>query len=157
MGACEARRGAADSRHHTADGLSHEYAFVVPEAYDSTRPIQVRVQLHGGIGRPRPPVVNRIRVDSLPGAIDEIAVFPAGWAQSMWWSATQTDNLQRILDRLKRTYNIDEPRVSTGASDGEQGVLHGVQRPTLGELSADRRHIAHAVGRRRRLLPAPYR
>ncbi|RPI55172.1 MAG: hypothetical protein EHM55_08670 [Acidobacteria bacterium] len=117
-------RGRQFGRHRTADGLSHEYAFVVPETYDSTRPMQVRVQLHGGIGRARPPAVNRIRVDSLPGAIDEIAVFPAGWAQSMWWSATQAENLQRILDRLKRTYNIDENRVYlTGSSDGGTGAF----------------------------------
>ena len=117
-------RGRQFGRHRTADGLGHEYAFVVPEAYDATRPIQVRVQLHGGIGRPRPSVVNRIRVDGLPGAIDEIAVFPSGWAQSMWWSARQTDNLHRILDHLKRTYNIDENRVYlTGSSDGGTGAF----------------------------------
>ncbi len=119
-----APKGRQFGRHRTSDGLTHEYTFVVPETYDSTRPTQVRVQLHGGIGRPRPPAVNRIRVDGLPGAIDEIAVFPSGWAQSMWWSASQVDNLRRILDRLKRTYNIDENRVYlTGTSDGGTGAF----------------------------------
>ena len=116
---------------HRIDGVDHEYAFTVPATYDPTRPVQVRVQLHGGVGRPRPPAVNRIRVDHLPGAVDEIAVFPAGWAQAMWWSATQSENLHRILDRLKRTYNIDENRVYlTGASDGGTGVFFAAFKDT---------------------------
>jgi predicted esterase len=116
-------RGRQFGRHRTSDGVEQVYAFVVPDTYDSTRPYQVRVQLHGGVGRPRPPAINRIRVDALPGVVDEISVFPAGWAESMWWSASQTDNLNRILDQLKRTYNVDENRVYlTGASDGGTGA-----------------------------------
>jgi predicted esterase len=123
-------RGHQIGRHRT-DGLEHVYAFVVPESYDHRRPYQVRVQLHGGVGRLRPPAANRIRVDTLPGAIDEISVFPTAWAESMWWSARQTDNLQRILDRLKRTYNIDENRVYlTGASDGGTGAFFMAFRDT---------------------------
>jgi hypothetical protein len=124
-------KGRQFGRHRTFDGIDHEYAYLVPETYDATRPIQVRVQLHGGIGRLRPPAVNRIRVDALPGAVDEIAVFPAGWLQSAWWSASQVDNLHRILDRLKRTYNIDENRVYlTGSSDGGTGAFFVAFRDT---------------------------
>lgn len=124
-------RGHEFGRHRTTDGREHHYAFVVPDTYDASRPHQLRVQLHGGVGRLRPPAINRIRVDSLAGAVDEIAVFPTGWEQSMWWSATQTDNLDRILDRLKRTYNIDENRVYlTGASDGGTGAFFMAFRNT---------------------------
>jgi hypothetical protein len=127
----DAPKGRQFGRVRTFDGIDHEYAYVVPDTYDATRPIQVRVQLHGGIGRLRPPAVNRIRVNALPGAVDEIAVFPAGWLQSAWWSASQADNLQRILDRLKRTYNIDENRVYlTGASDGGTGAFFIAFRDT---------------------------
>jgi hypothetical protein len=116
-------RGLQFGRHRTFDGLDHEYAFIVPKNYDSSRPYQVRFQLHSGIARARPPLVNRMRTDALPGVVEEISVFPIGWVRSMWWSATQVDNLARILDRLKRTYNIDENRVYlTGASDGGTGV-----------------------------------
>lgn len=116
-------RGRQFGRHRTLDGMDHEFAFVVPATYDPTRPYQVRVQLHGGIARARPPAVNRIRMDALPGGVEEILVFPIGWVRSLWWSATQVDNLARILDRLKRTYNIDENRVYlTGTSDGGTGV-----------------------------------
>jgi predicted esterase len=124
-------RGHQFGRHRTADGLEHVFAFVVPETYDHRRPYQVRVQLHGGVGRVRQPAANRIRVNSLPGAIDEISVFPAAWAESMWWSARQADNLHRILDRLKRTYNVDENRVYlTGASDGGTGAFFMAFRDT---------------------------
>ena len=118
-------RGLQFGRTRTFDGLEHRYAFVVPATYDSARPYQVRVHLHGGVGRPRPPVVNRIRTNSLPSGVDEIAVFPAGWADSPWWSATQIDNLGRILDQLRRTYNVDENRVYlTGTSDGGTGAFY---------------------------------
>ena len=125
-------RGHQFGRHRTFDGMDHEYAFVIPKDYDASRPYQVRFQLHGGIARARPPVVNRIRVDALPGGVEEISVFPGGWVRSLWWSATQVDNLARILDRLKRTYNIDENRVYlTGISDGGTGVYYvGFRDPT---------------------------
>ncbi len=116
-------RGQQIGRHRTFDGLDHEYLFSVPRSYDASRPYQVRFQLHGGIARARPPAVNRVRTDALPSAVDEITVFPIGWVRSLWWSATQVDNLARILDRLKRTYNVDENRVYlTGVSDGGTGV-----------------------------------
>jgi dienelactone hydrolase len=118
-------RGLQIGRHRTFDGMDHEFAFVIPKDYDPSRPYQVRVQLHGGIARARPPVGNRIRVDALPSGVDEIAVYPGGWVRALWWSATQVDNLARILDRLKRTYNIDENRVYlTGISDGGTGVYY---------------------------------
>ena len=111
--------------HRTFDGSEHDYAFVVPKNYDPTRPYQVRFHLHGGIARARPAAINRIRVDALPSGTEEIRVFPNGWVRALWWSATQVDNLSRILDRLKRTYNVDENRVYlTGTSDGGTGVYY---------------------------------
>jgi hypothetical protein len=118
-------RGLHVGRHRTSDGIDHEYAFIVPETYDPSRPFQVRFELHSGIARARPPSVDRVRTDALPSGVEEIVVFPIGWVQSLWWSATQTDNLTRILDRLKRTYNIDEDRVYlTGTTDGGTGVFY---------------------------------
>ena len=118
-------RGLQFGRHRTADGMDHEYAFVIPRDYDPSRPYQVRFQLHGGIARARPPVGSRIRVDALPSGVEEITVYPGGWVRALWWSATQVENLARIIDRLKRTYNIDENRVYlTGISDGGTGVYY---------------------------------
>jgi hypothetical protein len=118
-------RGLQIGRHRGIDGVEHEYMFIVPKTYDPSRSFQVRFQLHGGIARARPPALNRIRTDALPGGVEEIVVFPIGWVRALWWSATQVDNLARILDRLKRTYNVDENRVYlTGSSDGGTGVFY---------------------------------
>lgn len=116
-------RGLQFGRTRTFDAIDHQYAFVVPKSYDPTRPFPVRIHLHGGVGRPGPMAPTRIRTNVLPSGIEEISVFPVGWAASPWWSATQVDNFSRILDRLKRTYNVDENHVYlTGASDGGTGV-----------------------------------
>jgi dienelactone hydrolase len=124
-------RGIEYGRHRTFDALEHQYAYVIPETYDHTRPTQVRMHLHGGIGRRRPPAVTRLRTDALAASTEEISVFPLGWADAMWWSATQVDNLGRILDRLKRRYNVDENRVYlTGVSDGGTGVYFFAFRDT---------------------------
>ena len=118
-------RGLQFGHHRTLDGLEHDYAFVIPREYDASRPYQVRFYLHGGIARARPAPPNRIRVDALPSGVEEIRVFPNGWVRALWWSGTQVENLARILDRLKRTYNIDENRVYlTGTSDGGTGVYY---------------------------------
>ena len=109
----------------------HDYVVIVPENYDPSRDYPVRVQLHGGVARMRPPDVSRLGVTRLPTAIEEIQVFPAAWATSLWWQASQVENLARILDRLKRTYNVDENRVSlAGISDGGTGVYFMAFRDT---------------------------
>jgi PDZ domain-containing protein len=126
-----APRGQQQGRHRTFDGTEHAYTFVVPQNYDPSRPYQVRVQLHGGASRSDPPDVGRLGIDRLPGTLEEISVFPAGWVDSLWWQASQVDNLSKILDKLKRTYNVDENRVYlTGVSDGGTGVYFMAFRET---------------------------
>ena len=116
-------RGLQFGRTRTADNVEHQYVFDIPESYEPSRAYPVRFHLHGAVGRPRPMAPTRVRTNALRSTIEEIAVFPIGWAQSPWWSATQVDNFARILDRLKRTYNVDENRVYlTGSSDGGTGV-----------------------------------
>jgi predicted esterase len=103
--------------------VEHHFVYVVPESYDPTLSYQVKVYLHDGVRRARPLPLERLRTDVLPSPIDEIGVYPAAWTDSAWWSASQVDNLGRILDRLKRAYNIDENRIFlTGTSDGGTGA-----------------------------------
>ena len=124
-------RGTQRGRHRTFDGVEHSYTFVVPANYDPTRQYQLRVQLHGGIGRPEQPDDTRLGVGRLPGTVEEIAVFPAAWADSLWWQPSQVDNLSKILDTLKRAYNVDENRVYlTGTSDGGTGAYFMAFRDT---------------------------
>jgi dienelactone hydrolase len=106
-------------------GLALDNVVDVPADYDPARKWPVRVTLHGGVGRQAPqpgqppprPLTNRI-----PTA-GEIVIHPRAWSQSEWWTAGQMENIARLLDRVKREYNVDESRVYvTGISDGGTGV-----------------------------------
>jgi predicted esterase len=97
----------------------------IPADYDPARQWPVRVTLHGGVGREAPgpgdqparPLTNRI-----PSA-GEIVIHPRAWAQSEWWTSGQVENIAKLVDRIKRDYNVDESRVYiTGISDGGTGV-----------------------------------
>ena len=124
-------RGTQRGRIRTSNGLLHPYIVVVPENYDPTRTYHVRVQLHGGANRAEPPDQNRMGVDRLPGAVEEIKIFPSAWAESLWWFPSQVENLSKLLDKVKRTYNVDEDHVYlTGTSDGGTGVYFMAFRDT---------------------------
>lgn len=106
-------------------------AVEVPADYDPARAWPVRVSLHGGVDREAPapdgpaprPLTHRA---SLPG---EIVIIPRAWSTSTWWTATQVDNIARLLDLVKRRYNVDESRVYiTGFSDGGTGVFFFAMR-----------------------------
>jgi poly(3-hydroxybutyrate) depolymerase len=104
------------------------YTLDVPQSYDSSRPYQVRVQLHGGVGRPEGTVRGNGSIGSLAGA-DQIYVLPNAWADAMWWDDVQIANVRVILDTLKRTYNVDENRVvMSGVSDGATGTYYFAMR-----------------------------
>ena len=108
------------------------YDLSVPDSYDPERPYQVRVQLHGGvmmreISQPRS---GRGSGVTLPGA-EQIYVMPGGWRDAPWWSRVQIENLDAILDSVKRTYNVDENHVvAAGVSDGATGLYYVAMRET---------------------------
>ncbi len=117
-------------------GSDHATTVVVPKSYLPTLKYPVRVFLHGGVARPDPgegeggggagparPNRARRRLDFKERYI---AVYPSGYADAQWWFSNQMTNFQEILDRLKRTYNIDENRVHLmGVSDGGTGTHRG--------------------------------
>ena len=100
------------------------------QTYDPAKKYQVRVQLHGGVGRPDPtPRGNGI--GNLASGADQIYVLPTAWADAEWWTDRQLENLRTILDRVKRTYNVDENRVVlSGVSDGGTGTYYFAMRDT---------------------------
>lgn len=114
---------------HTMDGVEFAYTMDVPASYDPTRKYQLRVQLHGGVGRPdASPRGNGI--GALAGA-EQIYLLPTAWSQAEWWTDTQLQNLRVLLDRVKRTWNIDENRiVLSGVSDGGTGTYYFSMRDT---------------------------
>jgi hypothetical protein len=110
---------------------------MVPERYDPAQKYQVRVQLHGGVmmreaGAPRGRGGRGGGRGGGPleGA-EQIYVLPAAWRDAPWWSRAQLENLDAILDSVKRAYNVDENRVVlSGVSDGATGLYYVAMRET---------------------------
>ena len=132
-------------------GVLFENTIAVPADYSPARAWQLRVQLHGGVNRRSqtilgatleeenasgagraPTVGRRQQTNRIPGE-SQIYVFPSGSADAAWWHAHQVDNILRVVDRLKRRYNIDESRIYlTGISDGGTGAYYMAMRdPTV--------------------------
>lgn len=107
----------------------------VPVDYDPAKPMQLRVQLHGGVGRPSPnPQPGQpARTGNRIAGEKQIYFHPSGWAAAQWWDEEQIDNILRGVDALKRKYNIDESRIYlTGISDGGTGVYYmALKEPNL--------------------------
>jgi dienelactone hydrolase len=150
------RTGEFSWRYSGPQGAVFDNIIEVPADYDPSRPAQVRVQLHGGVNRAAqrvggvsldedegggsgapagnrggPPSLGRRRAPNrIPGE-SQIYVLPSGWAEAAWWHTNQIDNILRLLDRLKRHYNVDESRVYfTGISDGGTGAYYMAMRET---------------------------
>jgi dienelactone hydrolase len=119
--------------HGSYTGATGQYFYTldVPEGYTPDRKYQVRVQLHGGVGRFED---NNPRFRSggqLASGVEQIYVMPYAWRDAPWWSQRQAENLHAIVDLVKRTYNIDENRVVlSGVSDGGTGAFYTAMRET---------------------------
>ncbi len=111
-------------RNQTDGGIEHYYSLNVPDNYDPNRQYQVRFQLHGGIGRRTNNQPRGSGEINLPGA-EQIYVLPYAWLDVAWWSGGQVSIMNAIVDRLKRSYNVDENRiVVSGISDGGTGAYY---------------------------------
>jgi predicted esterase len=103
----------------------------VPVDYDPAKRWPLRVSLHGGVGRRPPqqgddpprPLSNRTPLDG------ELVLHPRAWETTEWWTGAQADNVARLVERVKRDYNVDESRIYvTGISDGGTGVYYLAMR-----------------------------
>ncbi len=102
-------------------GESFETLLEVPPEYDPARKWPVRVQLHGGVGRPpqpgRQPQSTRIQGEP------QIHIEPQASDENAWWHTSQVDNILGLVDMVKRKYNVDETQTYlTGISDGGTGT-----------------------------------
>jgi len=115
---------------HQSGGRDYPYTLDVPESYDPARRYQVRVQLHGGVGRPDATPRGAGGIGALAGE-EQIYLLPTAWAEAPWWSTGQVENLRATLDSVRRTYNVDENRVAvSGVSDGGTGAYYVAMRDT---------------------------
>ena len=102
----------------------------IPDDYDPSTKLPLRVQLHGGvmreqaeddrpIGRGGRTTANRIAGEK------QIVIQPSGWIGAPWWSVAQMDNIARLIDQVTRRYNVDESQIYlTGISDGGTGCYY---------------------------------
>src|SRR5262245_5099859 len=123
-------RGVVHGSRRTEAG-EYFYTLDIPQGYDPARKYQVRVQLHGGVGRIEAGAPPRLEANArLPG-VEQIYVMPYAWKDAPWWSRRQVDNLRGILDIVKQTYNVDENHVVlSGVSDGGTGAYYVAMRDT---------------------------
>lgn len=114
------------------EGVEYRTIAWVPADYDPARRYPVRVYLHGGVSRPRRGEAAWWRNQERFARDDAIVLFPESWRETMWWQASQIENLAGIVNDLKRTYNVDENRVHLmGVSDGGTGAFyHAFKAPT---------------------------
>jgi PDZ domain len=123
-------RGVMQGSRRTETG-EYFYTLDIPESYDPSRKYQVRVQLHGGVGRIEASTPPRSGSNARLQGVEQIYVMPYAWRDAPWWSARQVENLRAILDLVKQTYNIDENRVVlSGVSDGGTGAYYTAMRDT---------------------------
>jgi pimeloyl-ACP methyl ester carboxylesterase len=131
-----ATRGAAVHLQRRSVLGDFSYDVVVPERYDPAQQYQVRVQLHGGVmmreaGAARGGGGRGGRGGGPLEGAEQIYVLPAAWRDAPWWSRAQLENLEAILDAVKRAYNVDENRVVlSGVSDGATGLYYVAMRDT---------------------------
>ncbi|HEX6165088.1 MAG TPA: hypothetical protein VFZ31_17100 [Vicinamibacterales bacterium] len=134
------KRGEYSLRWKSKSGPYFNNVVNVPNDYDPAQKWMLRVQLHGGVGRPSPnmlPPGQRaapgVRTPNRIEGEKQIYLHPSGWMQAQWWDEEQVDNIVRAVDTLKRKYNIDETRIYlTGISDGGTGVYYlALKEPNL--------------------------
>ncbi len=109
-------------RHTTSvGGESFETLIEIPAEYDAAMKWPLRVQLHGGVGRPPQPG-RQPQSPRIPGE-PQIYVEPQASDENAWWHTSQVDNILGLLDMVKRKYNVDETQTYiTGISDGGTGT-----------------------------------
>jgi PDZ domain-containing protein len=126
-------RGVVQASYRAGRNATGEYFYTldVPESYDPARKYQVRVQLHGGLGRIEANTAPRSGSNARLAGVEQIYLMPYAWKDAPWWSGRQVENLRAILDLVKRTYNVDENRVVlSGVSDGGTAAYYMAMRDT---------------------------
>jgi dienelactone hydrolase len=115
----------------TIGGTRLDNVLSVPANYSPSKSWPLRVQLHGGVGRPAPQPGDSSRPltgNRIPSE-DHLILQPRAWADAEWWRNAQVDNIVKLVAHVKRLYNVDESQIYlTGISDGGTGVYYLAMR-----------------------------
>jgi predicted esterase len=119
------------------DGVVRPWVLYVPSGYDPQEPTPLLVRLHGGVGRAS------ITDDPLGYAADDeflpvaeartwLLLYPFGQDGATWWDRVGMANIDDLIRRVKRGYNIDDDRVwMEGFSDGASAAYtHAMVYPS---------------------------
>jgi len=116
----------------TLGGLRLDNTLTVPTEYNPARRWPLRVQLHGGVGRPAPgpgdAPARGLTGNRIPSEA-HLILQPRAWADAEWWRPEQVDNILKLVAEVKRRYNVDEAQTYlTGISDGGTGTYYLAMR-----------------------------
>ncbi len=113
------------------DTLIAPYFIHIPQNYDHTKPTQLLVYLHGGVGRKDfiedfseyVPQITALFPDEVIN--NWFFLFPQGNQYTMWWDLIGMENIKIQMRDLKENYNIDDDKIyMTGFSDGGSASFH---------------------------------
>ncbi|PIP11882.1 MAG: hypothetical protein COT45_03500 [bacterium (Candidatus Stahlbacteria) CG08_land_8_20_14_0_20_40_26] len=112
------------------DGINRPYHIYIPEDYNPNKKYMVFFYLHGLVSRdeliPKDEFIEKrsFWVDEAKKE-EFIYVLPMGRAGATWWNEIGAQHILKILENVKRRYNIDENRVFlSGFSDGGSGAYY---------------------------------
>ncbi len=123
----KAIKGFIENSFVNGKGIEHPNLIFVPYKYNSTKKYRVKVFLHGAVANLNPKqLYNWINMsDTAWKSVDYISVFPSGHLGSQWWSYSQVENINQLIDFVKINYNVDENNIYlTGISDGASGIFY---------------------------------
>ena len=100
---------------------------LVPYDYKPEQKYSLRVFLHGAVSNLDPQFVYHM-IDTLSDAYrkaQSINIYPSSWRSSPWWSETQYDNVNLLVNQIKEQYNVNENDIRlAGVSDGGTGSFY---------------------------------
>jgi predicted esterase len=113
------------------DTLIAPYFIHIPQNYDHTKPTQLLIYLHGGVGRKEFIEDFKEYVPKITALFpDEVInnwffLFPQGNQYTIWWDLVGMENIKTQIRNLKENYNIDDDNIyMTGFSDGGSASFH---------------------------------
>ena len=113
------------------DTLTAPYFIHIPQNYNPSKPAQLLVYLHGGVGRKDfvedfDEYTQQV-IEIFPQEVrdDWFFLFPQGNQNTMWWDLVGMENIKTQIKDLKKNYNIEDNSIyMTGFSDGGSASFH---------------------------------